>query len=30
LVKEGLEAGDKIVTSGVESLNEGMMVIPQK
>lgn len=29
LIKEGLSVGDKIVTAGVESLNEGMIVIPQ-
>src|SRR5699024_10484951 len=30
LIKEGLSAGDRIVTSGVESLNEDMIVIPQE
>lgn len=30
LIKEGLSAGDKIVTSGVESLHDGMIVIPQE
>lgn len=30
LIKEGLSAGDRIVTSGVESLNQDMIVIPQE
>lgn len=30
LIKEGLSAGDRIVTSGVESLSQDMIVIPQE
>lgn len=30
LVKSGLSSGDQIVTTGVESLNEGLLVIPQE